>query len=334
MIYPKVLVIDDEAVIRLSIEALLAAEGYQLRFASNGVDGLKQAVEFMPDVILLDVMMPDMDGFTVCKKIRAHEQLKEVPVLIVTALNDREARIKGLSIGADDFLTKPLDRLELCTRMRTITRLDRFRKLHDERTRMALALRELELAYNQTIEGWSRALDLHDRETEGHSQRVKDLAVVLAEKAGIERENIKFMRWGALLHDVGKLAIRDQILLKPGKLTEEEMEAMKKLTEYAVQMLSPIEFLKPALDIPRFHHERWDGTGYPCGLKGEAIPFMARVFAIVDVWDALCSDRPYRPAFSREAAKKYITDEAGKHFDPHLVGLFLEMIEEQEASAA
>jgi HD-GYP domain-containing protein (c-di-GMP phosphodiesterase class II) len=185
---------------------------------------------------------------------------------------------------------------------------------------------ELALAYDTTLEGWSRALDLRDKETEGHTQRVTHLAVRLARVLRISETDLVHVRRGALLHDIGKMGIPDAILLKPGQLTPEEWAGMLKHPTYAYDLLAPIDYLHPALDIPYCHHERWDGTGYPRGLKGEEIPLAARIFALVDVWDALTSDRPYRPAWERERALAYIREQAGKHFDPAIVPVFLNML--------
>jgi len=193
---------------------------------------------------------------------------------------------------------------------------------------------ELSLAYDTTLEGWSRALDLRDRETEGHTQRVTLKTLRLARAFGLRDEELAHIRRGALLHDIGKMGIPDNILLKAGPLTEEEWALMRRHPVYAYELISPITFLRPALDIPYCHHERWDGTGYPRGLKGEEIPLAARLFAVVDVWDALCSDRPYRPAWPSEQALQHIRAQAGKHFDPRVVDAFMPMIKEQAQPVA
>ena len=185
---------------------------------------------------------------------------------------------------------------------------------------------ELMQAYDATIEGWSRALDLRDKETEGHTQRVTDLTLELAQKMGVPNREIIHVRRGALLHDIGKMGIPDQILLKPDKLTPEEWETMRRHATYAYELLYPIRYLRPALDIPHYHHEKWDGTGYPQGLKGEQIPLAARVFAVVDVWDALTNDRPYRPAWPEKDALDYIRQQSGKHFDPSVVEAFFGLL--------
>jgi putative nucleotidyltransferase with HDIG domain len=181
----------------------------------------------------------------------------------------------------------------------------------------------LKLAYDTTLEGWSRALDLRDHETEGHTERVAEMTVRLAREAGMNEMDVVQIRRGALLHDIGKMAIPDTILHKPGPLTTEEWEIMRQHPGRACDLLRPIEYLSPALDIPWCHHEKWDGSGYPQGLAGEQIPLAARLFAVVDVWDALRSDRPYRQGWDDDRVREYLRAEAGSHFDPKVVELFL-----------
>ena len=190
---------------------------------------------------------------------------------------------------------------------------------------------ELALAYDATIEGWSRALDLRDKETEGHSQRVAQLTVQLAKAMGIKNSELVQIRRGALLHDIGKMGIPDSILLKPDELTEKEWEIMKQHPVHAVNMLGSLMYLKDALDIPYSHHEKWDGSGYPRGLKGEEIPLAARIFAVADVYDALTSNRPYRKAWTKAEALQYIREQSGKHFDPTIVDAFFNLDLPQEA---
>jgi putative nucleotidyltransferase with HDIG domain len=185
---------------------------------------------------------------------------------------------------------------------------------------------QLTLAYDATIEGWSHALDLRDEETEGHTQRVTEITVKLARAFGMSEQELVQVRWGALLHDIGKMGVPDGILLKPGPLTDDEWVAMKKHPTFAYEMLSPIRYMRQALDIPYYHHEKWDGSGYPQGLKGSHIPLVARIFTVVDVWDALRSDRPYRPAWPEEKVREHIQTSSGTHFDPKVVGLFMQLI--------
>jgi len=189
---------------------------------------------------------------------------------------------------------------------------------------------ELKAAYDATILGWSKALELRDKETQGHSERVVELTVRLAQRLGVWEGDLPALRRGAILHDIGKMGVPDSILLSPGPLSTEEWEIMSRHPEFAYQMLSPIPFLRNSLDIPYCHHERWDGSGYPRGLKGEEIPLAARIFSVVDVWDALISDRPYRYAWSFDKAQDYIKVNNGDLFDPRIVDVFLKMMEEEQ----
>jgi putative two-component system response regulator len=319
----KILVIDDEPIVRLTVEALFTQENIGLIFAENGKSGLQMAEEFLPDAILLDLMMPDMDGFEVCRRLRSNPKLAEVPIIIITAVDNREARILGLDAGADDFLTKPFDSLEIQIKVKNILKLNRFQNIIKQRDDLVKMNAELFTAYDKTIEGWSNALDLRDHETEGHTLRVTEATIQLATLAGITDQNLIHIRRGALLHDIGKLGIPDSILLKPGRLTDEEWQVMRMHPVYAYRWLSDIQYLQPALDIPYCHHERWNGSGYPRKLAGREIPLPARIFSIIDVWDALRSERPYRAAMPEADVRQYLSDKKGIEFDPDLVDLFL-----------
>lgn len=232
---------------------------------------------------------------------KSEADYKELTEVLGAALEDVKKRERILLRGRDAFLNMLEDNSD--------------------------SYKELTTAYESTIEGWSRALDFRDKETEGHSKRVTDIALQIAREIGMSEEELVHVRRGALLHDIGKLGVPDSILFKPGKLNEEEWELMKKHPVIAYELLSPITFLHGAIDIPYCHHEKWDGTGYPQGLKAGEIPLAARIFALVDVWDALRSDRPYRPAWSVERTRDYIASLKGIQFDPELVGIFLKSVE-------
>jgi putative two-component system response regulator len=325
----SVLIVDDDRSILRVIARLLRAQGYDVIEAYLAADALALAVERQPDLILLDVLLPDQDGFDVCRQLRADPRTAEVPVVFITALDDRASRIAGLEAGGDDVLYKPIDQLELLARVRTITRLNRYRLLIEERRRAesvaVSAALELARAYDATLDGWARALDLRDHETEGHSRRVTVMTVRLARAWGICGEELMHIRRGALLHDIGKLGVPDAILRKPGSLDDDEWLVMRMHPVYAYEWLASIDYLRPALDIPYAHHERWDGSGYPRGLRGLEIPLAARLFAVVDVWDALRSERPYRPGWSAEQIVTHLASLAGIHFDPEVVRVFLSL---------
>ncbi len=210
-----ILIVDDDVAGQLTLESILDGQGYTLEFAENGIEALEKVSRLLPDIILLDVMMPGMDGFEVCRQIRATPAIAEIPVIMLTALDDKKSLMSGLEAGADDYLTKPYDRYELLARLMGITRLNRYRKLVDERTNTEETHAQLLTAYEATIDGWSRALDLRDRETEGHSQRVAQLTVQLAIIGGLSQNEVVHIRRGALLPDIAQLAIPDSILLKP-----------------------------------------------------------------------------------------------------------------------
>jgi PAS domain S-box-containing protein len=609
-----ILIADDDAQARVMVMAVLAHEGHQLLEAENGAEALRCALDRLPDLVLLDVIMPEADGFEVCRRIREHPRTREIPILLITSLDDRESRVRGLSVGADGFITKPFDNAELLAQVRTITRLNRYRRLVSEqerfqrlirlspegiaiidgesrfllanpamavlldaddadeligqsllayvqpvmvdryrgglktiddvaqasvrmelvlqtrrgrsipveisigrfddqngayaqvivhditerkraeaqiqrqvsqlsslhaigvaitsslqldatlavlldrlieqlrvdaasvllynqrsqmlelaahrgfgsgqleitlvrsdeglagnvfhthrsvsapdfRTRQPLSRRDQQLAdafasyfavplrargeirgvleimqrtilvpdeywwvflealsiqaaiaidtaaifeqlqsthaelkhsYDATIEGWSRALDLRDHDTEGHSERVTDLTVRLVQHMKAPIGDLEDIRRGALLHDIGKMGVPDSVLLKPGPLDADEWKIMRQHPVHAFRWLAQIPFLKTALAIPYAHHELFDGSGYPRGLRGDEIPLAARIFTVVDVWDALRSTRPYRDAWSEEQARAYLQSFAGRYFDPVVVAAFLEMME-------
>jgi putative two-component system response regulator len=326
----QVLIVDDDPNGREVLRGLLHAAGYSLLLADNGRQALELAAEHMPDLILLDVIMPGLDGFAVCRLLRRDRVLAETPVVLVTALSDMQSRMQGLEAGADDFIAKPIDPPELQARVASIMRLSRYRQLLEERRRATNEARHatdsIARAYDQTLQGWIKALELRDDETEAHSRRVTDLTVELARRAGLPEKDMIHIWRGALLHDIGKLGVPDQILRKPGPLLLSEQQIMQQHPVYAYEWLAPIDFLHPALDIPYAHHERWDGSGYPRGLRGSAIPHAARLFAVVDAWDAMTHDRPYRAVMSPAVAYAELQSQAGVTFDPEVVRLFLPLI--------
>lgn len=321
-----VLIVDDNEASRSTLASMLREDGYDLRFAVNGLEAIAMTEALRPDLILLDQMMPGITGTDVCRQIRADPELAEIPIVFVTALDDRATRIMAFQSGADDVLPKPVDRLEVRMRVRNITRLNRYRNLVSSREHVDRMLVELEAAYDQTIAGWARALEFRDAETKGHSDRVTAWTVELAQAFEFSDSEVQEMRRGALLHDIGKMGVADGILLKPGPLTPEERREMQRHPALARELIAPIAYLTGSLDIPFSHHERWDGSGYPLGLRGEEIPIAARMFSVIDVFDALTSNRPYRTAWSVERTLQYLREQAGREFDPKCVEAFCKLV--------
>jgi HD-GYP domain-containing protein (c-di-GMP phosphodiesterase class II)/HAMP domain-containing protein len=281
--------------------------------SSAGTAAIEQRIVTIPD------LRERMDGFISSKQFGSENFVTYIAVPLIA-----KGQVKGvlelfhrspLNAGEDwmEFLEAIADQGAIAIDNATL-----FDELQRSNT-------DLTLAYDTTIEGWSRAMDLRDKEAEGHSRRVSDMTLDIARNMGIKEENLVHIRRGALLHDIGKIGVSDSILLKPGPLSGEEWIIMKKHPEYAYNMLCPIEYLRPAIDIPYCHHEKWDGTGYPRGMKGEEIPLAARIFAVVDVWDALNSDRPYRTAWPKDKVIDHIRSLSGSHFDPEVVEAFLHM---------
>jgi putative two-component system response regulator len=277
-----VLVVDDDPDARCLLSNILRAEGYSVHTESDGESALAALTRLQPDVVLLDVMMPDADGVEVCRRIKDNPETRLTPLLLVTALSGQRDRVRGLEAGADGFLTKPIDTSELLARVRSLCQLKAFT---DELDRPEAALYALALS----IEG-------RDPYTAGHCERLSAMSVELGLFLGLPEEQIHALRRAGIVHDIGKVAVPDSILLKPGPLTAEEWEIMRQHPLVGERICSPLKSLRPVLPIIRHHHERFDGTGYPDHLAGTDIPLTARVLQIVDIFDAMTTDRPYKSA--------------------------------------
>jgi putative two-component system response regulator len=312
---PKVLIVDDEAAnIEIIRQILEDSEDYEYIFyeASDGTQALKKVEKIMPDIVLLDVKMPGENGFEVAKKIKSGGKTRFIPIIMVTALSEQGDRIKGLEAGVDDFVTKPVNVIELRARVKNLIKLRE-------------SMRELEQA-EQVIFSLARAVEAKDKYTEGHCERLSELAVKLGRKLNLPEEDLKILNRGGILHDIGKISIADSILLKNGPLTPAEFEEIKTHPEIGERICSPLKTLHPVLPAIKYHQERWDGSGYPEGLKGKEIPLHARIIGIVDSFDALTTDRPYRKALSDTEAIEIIKDETKKgKWDPEIVSAFLDM---------
>jgi putative two-component system response regulator len=317
---PRVLVVDDHPSSRMTAVALLSVEGYDVLEADNGPAALKTVISGNPDLILLDVMMPGMDGFEVCRRLKQDEQTRLTPVVFVTALDDRRARLKGIEAGGDDFLTKPFDQLELSARVKSLIRQKRLNEDLDHAEQVLFSI--------------ARTVESRDPNTGDHCERLVTRGKAFGEFLKLSRIEIRDLMWGGYLHDIGKVGIPDAVLLKPGKFTPDEWAVMQQHVLIGQQICQPLRTMRGVVPIIRHHHERWDGSGYPDGLVGEEIPYLAQIFQIIDIYDALTSERPYKKAFTSEEALKIFDEETSKGWrNPKLVEQFKEFIQSVEVGS-
>ncbi len=310
---PKVLVVDDHAASRMTAVALLAMEGCDVIEADTGYLAVELVSQKQPDLILLDVMMPGMDGFEVCHILKQNEFTRLIPVIFITALNDRRSRIRGIEVGADDFLTKPFDRVELAARVKSLVRQKRLNEDLDHAEQVLFSV--------------ARAIESRDPNTGDHCERLVKLGKEFGQYLNLSRYQIRDLMWGGYLHDIGKVGIPDAVLLKKGQLTPEDWQIMKQHVLIGENICQPLRSMRGVIPIIRHHHERWDGSGYPDGLKGDDIPYLAQVFQIIDIYDALTSERPYKRAFSTEEALQVMTKETNSGWrNPQLMQQFVEFI--------
>ncbi len=295
---------------------LLSAEGYSVSTATDGKSCLEAFAQQRPDIVLLDVHMPAPDGFTICQMIKSDPETRLIPVVMVTGLSRSDDRIRGIEAGADDFLTKPIDRTQLVARVRSLLNLKSFT---DELERAESVL----FALATSIEG-------KDPYTAGHCERLSKLGAQLGEAVNLPEEEITALRRAGIVHDIGKVAVPDAILLKPGRLNAEEMGIMRQHPVIGEEICRPLKSFRSALPIIRHHHEKMNGSGYPDGLRGQEIPLTARILTIIDVFDALTTERPYKRALTIGEALGVMTEEVAKQWwDPDLFEVFREMVGEE-----
>jgi putative two-component system response regulator len=308
------LVVDDHPLNLELIEGCLADVDCRVITATDGIEALELVKKDRPDLVLLDVMMPRMDGYEVCQRLKESPEGKLLPVVMVTALGQIADRVRGLEVGADDFIVKPIERVELVARVRSLLRVKQLYDRLDDAQR--------------TIFSLARAVEAKDSALESHTERVGMNARRLGEALGLGDETLDDLLWGGVIHDIGKIGIPDSILLKPGPLTVEEFEIMKQHVFTGEEIARPLRSAHDLLPIIRHHHERIDGAGYPDGLAGDNIPLVARIVAICDAFDAMISDRPYRKGLTHANAIATLNAGAGTQWDAELVAIFQTMVSE------
>jgi putative two-component system response regulator len=308
-----ILVADDQAANRELLEELLTTQGFTVITVSDGADVIQELVRTPVDLVLMDVIMPGLTGFQACEKIKNNPDTYLIPVILITALCDRQNRIEGIKVGADDFLSRPVDRTELLARVRSLLRL---KHRTDELERAESVLFSL-----------ARSIEGKDPYTHGHCERLADYSARLGEQLGLAEDQITALRRAGIVHDVGKIAVPDAILLKPGRLTPDEWTIIREHSAVGERICAPLKSFRFVLPIIRHHHEKLDGSGYPDGLRGDAIPIAARVLQIVDVYDALTTDRPYKKAFSITDALQTMKEEVSQGWwDPHIFDQFERLV--------
>ncbi len=313
---PKILIVDDNKVNVELLRTQLKPYPYDLETAYDGEEALAKVQKTNPDLILLDLMMPKVSGFEVCRAIKQNKETQFIPVIVITALQELDDKLKAIELGADDFLIKPINRLELTTRIKSLLHL---KSLHDD----------LDTSEN-ILFSLAGALEAKDFYTRGHSERVGDLGFKMGRKLGLSERQLEAIRKGSLLHDIGKIGVKETILLKPGKLTDEEMAHIKSHPKRGFDICSPLRSIEDCLPIIRSHHERIDGQGYPDGLRGEDIPLLAKIIAVADSFDAMTTDRPYRKGMTKEQALKiYENERDGGQWEPELVDILVEVLKEE-----
>lgn len=331
---PNILLVDDvPANLRILVDTFRGQ--YEVRVATSGREALEiLRGGWMPDIVLLDIMMPEMDGYEVCRRLKADSATAGIPIVFVTAMTDADDEAKGLELGAVDYVTKPFRPNLVKARVRNHLELKRHRDHLEQLVRERTV--ELEQTRQITIESLAGLAETRDPETGGHINRTRNYVLILAAYISgrrpelLDMKTVELLHASAPLHDIGKVGVPDRILLKPGKLTDEEFGEMKKHTLYGRNALARVEarlgsnsFLRLAAEIAWTHHEKWDGSGYPQGLVGEAIPLSGRLMALADVYDALVSRRVYKPPLTHSQAVAIISEGRGKHFDPGIVDAFL-----------
>ena len=320
------LIVEDNPVLREGLQEILSMEGYTVFTAGHGREALQLLNQMKgdhPALILSDIAMPEMDGYALLNAVRASSDWLDIPFIFLTARGNSEDVLASKDLGVEDYLVKPLSRKELVTAVQA--RLGRARQI---------SMAQLQTTYESSLVAMATAIDLRDPYSRGRLERVTANTLAMAVKLGWSEDRLEQLRFGAILHDIGKISIRESIMLKAGPLSDEEWHEIKRHPDMGARMVKDVPYLSPVIPVIRCHHERWDGKGYPDGLAGEAIPEEARIVAIADSYDAMTAGRPYKPAVSQEQAREEIRYSAGKQYDGDIVAAFELAYEEELLQAA
>lgn len=324
-----ILVVDDDPGIQRIMHRILGRSGYNVSIANGGKEAFDKIAEKLPDLILLDLSMPKLDGFEVATRLKNDPEACEIPIILITGLNSSQNHVKAMDLGVNDFVAKTAEPEEILARIRSHLKIKHLNdQLSDYRAflekMVALKTAQLKDASLEVIWRLTAASEYRDKETGAHIKRMSHYSAAIAQKMGLPQKTVEVILYAAPMHDIGKIGIPDDILLKPGKLESEEWKIMKQHTAIGANILkgSQIGFVRMGAMIAMMHHEKWDGSGYPGGLKGNQIPLAGRIVALADVFDALTSERPYKEAFSIEKSNGIIGQGRGSHFDPAVVDAF------------
>jgi cyclic di-GMP phosphodiesterase len=317
---PWILVVDDKIDTVLLLRELLTSRGYNVYTASDAEEAEQVLPRIHPDLILLDVIMPGKSGYELCRELKADPETRLIPIIMITGLSDRDDRVRGIEAGADDFLSKPLYPEELFARVRSLLKLKEFTDELDNAEAVIFSL--------------ALGVEARDPYTGNHCARLADYATRLGRYLGLDHDSIVALKRGGYLHDLGKVSIPDRILRKDAGLSAEEWQTMREHPVIGEKICAPLKSMRDVLPIIRSHHEHWNGSGYPDGFEGEQIPLLARVLQVVDIYDALTTSRPYKPALSHAEAERTIMEETRNGlWDPHLVDAFFAMLRQERKAA-
>lgn len=329
----EILVVDDTPANLKLLMDILMSHGYKVRPAVSGEQALAAVSMRQPELILLDIKMPGIDGYEVCRRLKSDVNTQEIPVIFISALDTLGDRVKGFELGAVDYITKPFQREEVLVRVRTHLNLRRMQthleELVDERTQeLQSAAIKMHSILLQTIKAIAITIEKRDPYTAGHQQRVADLAVTIAREMGLDEDKVEGIRLGALIHDIGKIYIPSEILNRPGRISDVEFQIIKMHSEVGYEIVKDVDFPWPVADMIYQHHERIDGSGYPQGLKGDEIIQEARIMSVADVVEAIASHRPYRPSMGIDSALEEIQKNRGRIYDPEVVDTCVKLFKE------